>query len=965
MPNSDPGGNGFGSVATGVTAGYGDILQHLPDLPMPTFTWGGASADWFVAPSGWVGGGAPGTADTALLQPGTYGVTLSAGETADIGVLLLPQQFVSPFHEGPLNGGQAVTIAAGATLHAAQGTTLGDGTLVLAGALQGGLVVPAIPPVNGLSLPRVYATPTLVLAGGSIAGGMSVGVGITLAMTGGVLRLSGGALDNAGTLAFAGAATIAGASVDSGRGTITAGTLTIAADAVLANAGWLVADGLVNRGTLGGGTVFTTAGLTNDVGGVIAVPAGLWLSVTGGLANTGTVTIGAAGLLDLSASTIDLAAALPFGTLGGAGTLAVAGSLAAGATADLSVLAAGLGGLLVGGTLTGGTILGNSSVTGFAGAVLDGVTAEGTLTLLPGAGGAQSWIRNGLTMHGGFLPITVAGERVVAGGTIAGATIELGSAVLAAETLTLADDVVLASHAAGAVGRITGVFANIGSIDAAASGGMLTVDHLANAGTATVENHSTLALLDLSGPGAVRLAQAGTLSLGSVAAGTVVNFADATTNVMIGYGAMSVAGFTGNNAIEIANLPQPGLGLSYAGDSLGGRLTVTLPGFPSVAGVGFVGDYRNAPFQIEQRGSIAFISLANAGIPVLLAGSTAFYQAQGNDTVVAGAGADTVAVGLRHVIAWGGAGSLTFLNDTGVSTVVAGSGGTSAYGGAGQLTVYGGSGALLAQGGTTGGNLLVGGVGAATLIGGGEGDALFATGGGGNLLIAAPGAETLSTQLATGSNTILASSGGKLIAAGAGADLIVAGTNTTVFGGAGATTIHGGSLVAAGSGDNVIDGAATVYGGTGHSTVYAAPFSGGTNVYVGGSGDQLIVATTGGPNLIYGGSGTQQIVGGQGATTVIGGSGTEIFQASFGAALLLAGTGTDLLVVPKDQGANVLVGGFQPGTDFVQLQGYAAGEAAQAVATQTHAGGATTLLLSDGARITFAGMDTVTAGAFL
>jgi len=61
-------------------------------------------------------------------------------------------------------------------------------------------------------------------------------------------------------------------------------------------------------------------------------------------------------------------------------------------------------------------------------------------------------------------------------------------------------------------------------------------------------------------------------------------------------------------------------------------------------------------------------------------------------------------------------------------------------------------------------------------------------------------------------------------------------------------------------------------------------------------------------------------------------------------------------------GGTVLLNGFADGTDKVQLQGYAAGEAARAIAAS---GSSNTITLSDNTKITFGGLTSVSATTFV
>ena len=56
---------------------------------------------------------------------------------------------------------------------------------------------------------------------------------------------------------------------------------------------------------------------------------------------------------------------------------------------------------------------------------------------------------------------------------------------------------------------------------------------------------------------------------------------------------------------------------------------------------------------------------------------------------------------------------------------------------------------------------------------------------------------------------------------------------------------------------------------------------------------------------------------------------------------------------------------FNTASDFVQLQGFGAGEASTDLKTATVANGSETLTLSDGSKLTFLGVTNLTASSFV
>ncbi len=136
----------------------------------------------------------------------------------------------------------------------------------------------------------------------------------------------------------------------------------------------------------------------------------------------------------------------------------------------------------------------------------------------------------------------------------------------------------------------------------------------------------------------------------------------------------------------------------------------------------------------------------------------------GNDTIIAGAGAETVGVtGGASDLVLGFSSRLDFINGEGSSTVL---------GGTGSDTVFAGAGGGQFTGGTAGNNLLNGGAGAATLFGAGNNDVLNAAGSNAQALHAGPGNETLFGALGSGADTFYASAGATTITTGTGNDTI-------------------------------------------------------------------------------------------------------------------------------------------------------------------------------------------------
>ncbi len=302
-------------------------------------------------------------------------------------------------------------------------------------------------------------------------------------------------------------------------------------------------------------------------------------------------------------------------------------------------------------------------------------------------------------------------------------------------------------------------------------------------------------------------------------------------------------------------------------------------------------------------------------------GSNTIIGGLGNDTVVS-AGNDLIEPGAGANEVWLGAGTTT-VNSTGADTVFAGAGAATvslnglnaglAFGGSGRLTylndrgsatVVGGSGQVTAFGGS--GRLEAWGA-DGLLVGGSAG---------GNILL---GGENAATLAGGGNNDVL-------VAGGAANTLLAASTgNTTLVGGAGR------SLFAAGAGSDVVvleNGTDTVFGGS----------SGETAVF-GGSGKALVV----------GGAGGLFVQAGPGATNVFAGNGPDLFA----------------FVAGYTSGGTEVISGFSVAQDRVELQGYGASAAAQALGSAVVANGSTTIVLSDNTHITFSQVTNLPSSVFV
>ena len=287
---------------------------------------------------------------------------------------------------------------------------------------------------------------------------------------------------------------------------------------------------------------------------------------------------------------------------------------------------------------------------------------------------------------------------------------------------------------------------------------------------------------------------------------------------------------------------------------------------------------------------------------VTLGGGAQFYQAAAGTTVSAGGGADTILASAGQVTVDGSSGSLLFIGGTGASSVV---------GGSGSATIFGGSGGGSFGGGSAGHNIFVSQAVASastTLTGGGAGDEMF---------------------VAAGPTTVNGGSGGgDIIVGGTGALTVDAQNGDLVFGGSGASTVAGSS-----------SGADSIVGGTGALTV------------TGNGGNMLVVAGTG-SSAIGTGNGASLIFTASGSTTITGGTGSLQAVLGSGPASVTEGSGPSVYDVVKGAaGGTDVLSGFKPGTDRIDLFGYAASDV-----HITTGGGSTLLSLADGTKITLVGV---------
>lgn len=367
-----------------------------------------------------------------------------------------------------------------------------------------------------------------------------------------------------------------------------------------------------------------------------------------------------------------------------------------------------------------------------------------------------------------------------------------------------------------------------------------------------------------------------------------------------------------------------------------------------------------------------------AGFIASALGSRVFVQssATGNDTGIALQGFNNVnvATGSPGTLRVGQGYAGAFLTGSAAATVTGGANGAVLVGNAGRSTIVSnGNDGLLVAG--SGGNTLFGGPGTSTMLGS-SGDDTFV---GGGRIFTGAGRNVVSlnsvgsTVAAEGQDTVIASGGTDVVGA--------RDTSVVAFGGQGRLTFVNGaaaSTVAGGSGSVVVFGGAgggaffagqgggsTLVGQAGASTLVGR--AEGDVLFAGGAGQNVLFAGAGNETLTGGGStGANIYVAGSGRTLASGGSGDETFFAGSGSATLAGGAGRDLFVVSNGAaGRTVTIADFTAGQDRVSLQGYAANAIPAALATARTAGGATTVSLTDGTQVVFAGVGNLAASSFV
>ena len=386
--------------------------------------------------------------------------------------------------------------------------------------------------------------------------------------------------------------------------------------------------------------------------------------------------------------------------------------------------------------------------------------------------------------------------------------------------------------------------------------------------------------------------------------------------------------------------------------------------------------------------TVAFATLVDGGgvatlVSTDVAGSVLQVSSVG-EVAMAGSGADTLYASAANTVLMAGPGPDTLVGYAGgASTLIGGPGGDLFYGLGGPVVIQGGSGhdlidvtsgpSTITSG--TGGSLIAPGPGNAVIVGMGP-DTIFAGGGADSITAAANSL----VGLGGGSDTLAAGTGDVVIGGAGAASVTMTGVGGLFFAGSGTATFLGGSgssTVVGGSGTDFVSGGA---GGG----LFGAGAAGGSVLTAGqqrsvllgrASGDRLVAVGSGG-DVLAAGAGNESLVGagssgadvfyaGSGADVITLGSGADMVFAGSGSASVSGGSGAELYGVVNGQaGGTEVISGFKLGVDRLVLGKFGAGEVARDLAGATVGAGGTTVTLSDGTRVTFAGLAAVDARVF-
>ncbi|MGA7799863.1 MAG: calcium-binding protein [Gammaproteobacteria bacterium] len=248
--------------------------------------------------------------------------------------------------------------------------------------------------------------------------------------------------------------------------------------------------------------------------------------------------------------------------------------------------------------------------------------------------------------------------------------------------------------------------------------------------------------------------------------------------------------------------------------------------------------------------------------------------------------------------------------------------------------------------------------GSATLAGGGGSNLLWAANSDPNLLISNGISDTI--VAGAGPDTAAVYGTNALIFGGSGSLVVGAGNNATIAAGTGAETIFGGSsdVVFGDHSSGILfvggAGSASIVGSDQSATTVFGSDGSNINFYSVGSLGAAMAAGAGNETLNAGLSDTNNtLAGGSGADTLIGGSGNDVLWAGVGGDTMTGGAGSNAFnFVDHHAGSNYVITDFTS-NDVVNLIGYGANAATNALDSATTSGGSSVISLSDSTQITF------------
>lgn len=300
-----------------------------------------------------------------------------------------------------------------------------------------------------------------------------------------------------------------------------------------------------------------------------------------------------------------------------------------------------------------------------------------------------------------------------------------------------------------------------------------------------------------------------------------------------------------------------------------------------------------------------------------------------------------------------------------------------AAGGSGSVVAGGGNDRLLIPGSNAGSDwALYTGDGNDLISALGQGQATIGAGGGTNTILLGDGKDLI---FSSGEDKIVAGGGAETVdALKATSDFVQGNASKLLFVGG-----HGGATILGGSGSDTYFGSTTgpagpqlIKGGSAGNN-YLVAGDGSATLAGGGSGDQLIANGTFDQMLIAGSgnetlnaapsTGADKLVAGSGKDLLIGGGGSDTYVGGSGHSTVLAGYETSTFEFIKHQaGGPMLVTDIvDPTAIKIDLDGYGAGAANAALATQKVHNGSVTINLSDGTKVTFEDISSLNKSNFV